>query len=152
MYKSHLYLLSVWGMTKQGCMIHYRASTFFFLFFFAFSPKIHLPLPRSWIHACCYKMKKRIDFSLNMVVIFLVLFPFSNLNINIFFVCFIIKKIQVHLLILGINDKWMDNQLFHLMAWSDFRWSISVAMNITMMLSWQIIQKNDMFIQPKIVF
>lgn len=65
---SHLYLLSVWGMTKQGCMIHYRASTFFF-FFFAFSPKIHLPLPRSWIHACCYKMKKRIDFSLNMVVI-----------------------------------------------------------------------------------
>lgn len=38
-------------------------------FFFAFSPKIHLPLPRSWIHACCYKMKKRIDFSLNRVVI-----------------------------------------------------------------------------------
>lgn len=64
---SLIYLLSVWGMTKQGCMIHYRASTFFF--FFAFSPKIHLPLPRSWIHACCYKMKKRIDFSLNMVVI-----------------------------------------------------------------------------------
>lgn len=28
-------------------------------FFFAFSPKIHLPLPRSWIHACCYKMKKK---------------------------------------------------------------------------------------------
>lgn len=62
-----IYYLAVWGMTKQGCMIHYRASTFFF--FFAFSPKIHLPLPRSWIHACCYKMKKRIDFSLNMVVI-----------------------------------------------------------------------------------
>lgn len=38
-------------------------------FFFAFSPKIHLSLPRSWIHACCYKMKKRIDFSLNRVVI-----------------------------------------------------------------------------------
>lgn len=38
-------------------------------FFFAFSLKIHLPLPRSWIHACCYKMNKRIDFSLNRVVI-----------------------------------------------------------------------------------
>lgn len=31
---SHLYLLSVWGMTKQGCMIHYRASTFFFFSLF----------------------------------------------------------------------------------------------------------------------
>lgn len=66
-------------------------------------------------------------------------------------------KIQVHLLILSINVKWMNNQLFHLMAWSDFRWSISVAINITMMLSWQIIPKKtpkqtNMFIQPKIVF
>lgn len=51
-------------------------------------------------------------------------------------------KIQVHLLILSINVKWMYNQLFHLMAWSDFRWSISVAINITMMLSWQIIPKK----------
>lgn len=51
-------------------------------------------------------------------------------------------KIQVHLLILSINVKWMYNQLFHLMAWSDFRWSISVAINITKMLSWQIIPKK----------
>lgn len=64
---------------------------------------------------------------------------------------------KIHLLILSINVKWMYNQLFHLMAWSDFRWSISVAINITKMLSWQIIPKKtpkqtNMFIQPKIVF
>lgn len=60
------YLFEAWPNKVAWYIIELQL---FFLFFFAFSPKIHLPLPRSWIHACCYKMKKRIDFSLNRVVI-----------------------------------------------------------------------------------
>lgn len=59
------YLFEAWPNKVARYIIELQL----FLFFFAFSPKIHLPLPRSWIHACCYKMKKRIDFSLNRVVI-----------------------------------------------------------------------------------
>lgn len=60
------YLFEAWPNKVAWYIIELQL---FFLFFFAFSLKIHLPLPRSWIHACCYKMKKRIDFSLNRVVI-----------------------------------------------------------------------------------
>lgn len=59
------YLFEAWPNKVAWYIIELQL----FFFFFAFSLKIHLPLPRSWIHACCYKMKKRIDFSLNMVVI-----------------------------------------------------------------------------------
>lgn len=59
------YLFEAWPNKVAWYIIELQL----FFSFFAFSPKIHLPLPRSWIHACCYKMKKRIDFSLNRVVI-----------------------------------------------------------------------------------
>lgn len=60
------YLFEAWPNKVAWYIIELQL---FFFFFFAFSPKIHLPLPRSWIHACCYKLKTRIDFSLNRVVI-----------------------------------------------------------------------------------
>lgn len=132
---SQLYLLPVWGMTKQGYIIHYRASTSFFFFFF-FRKYIYHCQGQKFMHAVDTKWKKN-WFSLNSSILL-----FKHYILYYLLCLFHYTKIQVHLLILSINVKWMNNQLFHLMAWSDFRWSISVAINITMMLSWQIIPKK----------
>lgn len=132
---SQLHLLPVWGMTKQGYIIHYRASTSFFFFFFSENTFTIAKVKNSCM--LLIQNEKKNWFSLNSSILL-----FKHYILYYLLCLFHYTKIQVHLLILSINVKWMNNQLFHLMAWSDFRWSISVAINITMMLSWQIIPKK----------
>lgn len=109
---------------------------FFFLLFFR--KYIYHCQGHKFMHAVVTKWKKKL-FSLTSSIL---LFKHYILYYMYLLCLFHYTKIQVHLLILSINVKWMYNQLFHLMAWSDFRWSISVAINITKMLSWQIIPKK----------
>lgn len=132
---SQLYLLPVWGMTKQGYIIHYRASTSFFFFFLSENTFTIAKVKNSCM--LLIQNEKNNWFSLNSSILL-----FKHYILYYLLCLFHYTKIQVHLLILSINVKWMYNQLFHLMAWSDFRWSISVAINITKMLSWQIIPKK----------
>lgn len=59
---------------------------------------------------------------------------------------------KIHLLILSINVKWMNNQLFHLMAWSDFSGHKHYQDVIMANYTKKTPKQTNMFIQPKIVF